>query len=398
MSFRVPLNKNTLGPEEIQAAKAVLDSGQLTMGQQCSAFERAFERYLGVNHAIMVNSGSSANLLALFALANPLLPVNGRKPLTPGCEVIVPALTWSTTIWPVVQTGAKPVFVDCDPDTLQMRPEAIARAITPSTVAIVIVHVLGGAIDIAATAEIAQANGLWLFEDTCEALGVLWDGRHVGTFGQMGSYSFYFSHHITTIEGGMIVTNDDTLADLLRALRAHGWSRHMRSADEHAEKHPDIDSRFLFITTGFNVRPTEINAAIGLEQIKRLDEFNVSRRRTASRLNDGLAALIQRGHIEVPRHHPRCTPAPFGYTVLCRTTEARNGLRAHLEQAGVETRPVICGNMVRQPALSQFAWRVSGGLDGADRVMDHGLYWGIHPHMTDEDVDYIVDTVKGFFQ
>ena len=196
----------------------------------------------------------------------------------------------------------------------------------------------------------------------------------------------------------MVVTNNDELADLFTALRAHGWVRHMKNAREIAARHSDIDPRFLFVTTGFNVRPMEINAAIGLEQLKRLDGFNARRREIAVRLDQGLATLAQSGELELIWHDPRVRPAPFGYTVLCRTRQARNQLQDHLECCGIETRPVICGNMVRQPAVAQFDHRVSGQLDGADRVMDCGLYWGTHPKMSDADVDYIVHAVKEHYQ
>ena len=263
--IRIPLNTNTLGAAEFDAARSVLDSGQLTMGARCRAFERAFARFIGVEHAVMVNSGSSANLLVMFALANPLVPAKGFPGrILPNREVIVPALTWSTTIWPVLQIGATPVFVDCDPRTLQMRPEDIEAAITEKTSAIVVVHVLGGAVDMSSVEQIARRHGLWLFEDTCESLGVAWSGKMVGSFGHLASFSFYFSHHITTIEGGMITTNDGELANLLRAMRAHGWIRQMDGREQIAARYPDIDPRFLFLTTGFNLRPIEINAAIGL--------------------------------------------------------------------------------------------------------------------------------------
>ena len=398
--MRIPLNKNTIGEAEKAAVNAVLDSGRLTMGERCRAFERAFAGYLGVEHAVMVNSGSSANLIALFALADPLLAADGARPrrIERGSEVIVPALTWSTTIWPVLQAGAKPVFVDCDPGTLQVKPETIEAAITDATSAIVVVHVLGGAVDVAGVAEIARRRNLWLFEDTCESLGVAWDGKAVGSFGQLASFSFYFSHHITTIEGGMVVTNDARLADLLRALRAHGWVRDLQQGAEIAAGHPDIDPRFLFVTAGFNVRPTELNAAIGLEQLKRLEGFNASRREVARRLDAGLAPVAQAGHLTLIRHDPRVTPAPFGYTVLSRTQAARDGLRDHLEAAGIETRPVICGNLARQPALAHYDHRVSGELAGADQVMDRGLYWGTHPDMSGDEVDYVIATVREFFQ
>lgn len=396
--IRVPLNVNTMTNQEIDAAKAVLDSGFLTMGARCREFEAEFARYIGVKHAIMVNSGSSANLLAAFTLANPLCPLNGgRRRIEPGCEVIVPALTWSTTVWPFVQAGAIPVFVDCDPLTLQMQPEAIEAAITPRTAAIAIVHVLGGAVDVPAVRRIADQHGLWLFEDTCESLGVLWEGLQVGSFGHLGSFSFYFAHHITTIEGGMVVTDDDELADLMRAVRAHGWIRHMDSAQAHAAATPEIDPRFLFITTGFNLRPTEINAAIGLVQLKKLDGFNEKRREIARQLDDGLASLRSKGLVTPMTFDQRCQPAPFGYPVLCRSTEERNSLQRHLEASGIETRPVICGNLARQPALRHFEHRISGDLGGADAVMDRGLYWGTHPMMSDEEVAYIIKRVEENF-
>jgi CDP-6-deoxy-D-xylo-4-hexulose-3-dehydrase len=369
------------------------------MGKLCKRFEQEFAAYLGVDHAVMVNSGSSANLLALFALANPLAPIDERhRRLKPGDEVIVPALAWSTTIWPVLQVGATPVFVDCDPRSLQVTAASIEAAITSKTVAIVLVHVLGGACDVAKIREIADRHGLWLFEDTCESLGVTWDGRMVGSFGDMGSFSFYFSHHITTIEGGMVVTNDLKLADLLRALRAHGWARDMSNGADVAARYPDIDPRFLFVTTGFNVRPTEINAAIGLRQLKRLDGFNAKRRTIAASFDRGLAALQQAGQVQLVNFDPHSVPAPFGYTVLCRTKSARDGLRSHLEAAGIETRPVICGNMVRQPAFAHFGHRVSGTLEGADQVMGCGIYWGLHPGMSESDVDAVVWTVREFFE
>jgi CDP-6-deoxy-D-xylo-4-hexulose-3-dehydrase len=396
--MRIPLNTNTMAQEEIEAAKAVLDSGFVTMGKHCREFEAVFAKYLGVKHAIMVNSGSSANLLAAFALANPICPLGGRRRVEPGSEVIVPALTWSTTVWPFVHAGAIPVFVDCDPVTLQMQPEAIEAAITPRTTAIAIVHVLGGAVDVPAVREIADRHGLWLFEDTCESLGVLWDGKQVGSFGHLGSFSFYFAHHITTIEGGMVVTDDDELADLLRAMRAHGWIRHMENGAAHAAAHPEIDSRFLFVTTGFNLRPTEINGAIGVIQLGKLDAFNARRRDIARLLDDGLASLRNSGRLKPMTFDQRCTPAPFGYPVLCRSTEERNALQHRLEANGIETRPVICGNLARQPALAHIQHRVSGKLAGADQVMDCGLYWGTHPMMDEADVAYIVEQVEKNFQ
>lgn len=399
-SFRkIPLNDSTYNDEEINSAIEVLRSGQLTMGRLCLDFEARFAKKLGVRHAVFVNSGSSANLLAFFALANPWIKnnLNGRKPLTPGSEVIVPAVTWSTTIWPIVQAGATPVLVDSDPETLQIDIQQVEKAIGPKTVAICPVHVLGNSVPMAALKKLADKHGLWLIEDTCEALGTKHDGKYAGTIGDMGTYSFYFSHHITTIEGGMIVTENDEMADLFRCLRAHGWTRHMHSKLEVEAKFPDIDPRFMFVNTGFNLRPTEINAAFGIRQIDKLDNFNRVRRKIAESWNDSFAELIERKEFRPMRTTAGTESTWFGYPIVCKSQTVRNELRDHLEKCGVETRPVICGNLARQPAFKLIPHRISGTLHGADEIMDRGLFWGSHPVMKNADIDHVTQTVKGFF-
>lgn len=390
---KIPLNDCTFGEDEIQAAIQVLRSGHLTMGSQCDAFENRFARELGVRHALFVNSGSSANLLAFFALVNPAL--KGR--CEPGQEVIVPAVTWSTTIWPAVQAGLVPVLVDSDPHTLQMDIDQVRAAIGPKTAAICPVHVLGNAVPMQPLLDLAAKHGLWVIEDTCEALGTRHQGRDAGTFGDIGTYSFYFSHHITTIEGGMVVTNDDELADLMRCLRAHGWTRHMKTRAAVEAKYPDIDPRFLFVNTGFNLRPTEINAAFGLQQIEKLRAFNKARVRNAEFWNKAFAALIDAGEFRPMRSTEGTESTWFGYPIICRNRELRVKLGAHLEKNGIETRPVICGNLARQPAFRLIPHRIAGSLKGADEIMDCGLFWGSHPVMSEEDLQYVAQVVKGFF-
>ncbi|MCA1907978.1 MAG: DegT/DnrJ/EryC1/StrS family aminotransferase [Magnetospirillum sp.] len=396
--MRIRLSEPTYGEEEIAEVLESLRSTQVSMGAKCKGFEQAFARYAGVKHAVFVNSGSSANLLAWFAIANPLFrPPEGCKGLYPGAEVIVPAVTWSTTIWPIVQAGGIPVLVDCDPLSLQMRPEAVEAAIGPDTVAISPVHALGNSCDLDALRRIGQRHNLVMMEDTCEALGTRWQGRMVGTFGLLGTYSFFFSHHITTIEGGMVVTDDDYLADLLRCLRAHGWTRDLADKNRFGDSSA-LDTRFAFVNTGFNLRPTELNGAFGLHQLPKLDGFNAQRRQATQALSAGLAPLVAQGDISVMAVTPGADPAFFGFPLLTRDAVTRRALAEHLERSGIEVRPIICGNMARQPAMAHVRHRVAGRLDGADRIMDCGLYFGMHPGYDNADVAFVVDRISEFFQ
>ena len=398
-AIRIPLNSVTFDEEEIQSAVAVLRSGRVTMGDRCREFESAFAAYLGVRNAVFVNSGSSANLLAFFGLANPLLPRDkGRRRMQPGDEVIVPAVTWSTTIWPIIQAGGVPVLVDSDPATLQMDLASVEAALSSRTVAICAVHVLGNAVPMQPLKALAARHGLWLIEDTCEALGVRHNGKAAGTFGAIGTYSFFFSHHITTIEGGMVATDDDGLAELFRCLRAHGWTRDLERRAEVEALYPDVDPRFLFVNLGFNVRPTEINAAFGLRQLARLERFNARRREIAAIWDAAFADLIHRECFRPMQFTPGTVGAPFGYPVICQDRASRDRLRNRLEACGIETRPIICGNMARQPALRHFAHRIHSPLTGADRIMDCGLLWSSDPLMTDSDVAYVADAVTQVFR
>jgi len=397
--MQVPLNASTFGDEEVQAAVEVLRFGRLTMGPRCHEFEERFAAAVGARHAVFANSGSSANLLAMFAIANPQVPLSGgKRKLEPGDEVIVPAIAWSTTVWPIVQAGGIPVLVDCDAETLQLRTDQLEAAIGPRTVGLCPVHVLGNAVPMEPVLAAAQKHGLWIIEDTCEALGTRQRGRAMGTFGDIGTYSFFFSHHITTIEGGMVVTSDDAVADLLRCLRAHGWTRDLHDRKTVEAKHPQIDPRFLFVNTGFNVRPTEINAAFGLRQLDKLDRFNRRRVEIAARWIRELSPLAEDGRLVPMRTTPGTDSTWFGFPVLCRDAELRVELQRHLESRGVETRPIIAGNLARQPAFQHIRHRIHGELSGADTIMDRGLYWGSHPIMTEEQVDYVVRCVKEFFQ
>ncbi len=392
--MQVPLNASTFGDDEIDSAIEVLRSGRVTMGPRCADFEADFSAYMSGRESIFVNSGSSANLLAFFALANHDAPKRANKrPFSPGAEVIVPAVTWSTTIWPIVQSGAVPVLVDSDPRTLQMDLDAMEAALSDRTFAICPVHVLGNTVAMDRVMKFAAQHGLWVVEDTCEALGSRYRGVPAGGFGDISTFSFFFSHHITTIEGGMVTTADPELAELIRCLRAHGWTRNLKNRAQVEARYPAIDPRFLFVNVGFNVRPSEINAAFGRVQLRKLDAFNHRRREIANEWTGRFADLMEKGTLQPMEPVEGAEAAFFGYPVVCRDTAARDALRNALETGGVETRPVICGNMARQPAFANVQHRIAGSLAGADRIMDCGLLWGSHPMMTADEVNYVAELV-----
>ncbi|OGT32432.1 MAG: hypothetical protein A3C44_03265 [Gammaproteobacteria bacterium RIFCSPHIGHO2_02_FULL_39_13] len=397
--MRINLNESTLEKKELDGIIDLFTTNRLTMGSRCIEFENTFSQSFGVKHAVMVNSGSSANLLAFFAIANPI--INDLKILptvSSGSEIIVPALTWSTSVWPIIQIGCIPVFVDSNPNTLQMDLNAVEAAITPKTKAICAPHILGNAINLQKLKQLADKYGLWLIEDTCEALGVKNNGKFAGTEGHFGTYSFYFSHHITTIEGGMIVTNDDALADVVRSMRAHGWIRHMHHAENYIKENPTIDPRFLFISTGFNVRPTEINAVLGISQLKKLNAFNEKRNAIKTTWDTAFKKLQDNGTLTSIEITDGTEAALFGYPVICKDEKLKNELQCYLEKNDIETRPIICGNLTRQPALKYHQYRIQGELKGTDHIMNCGLYWGIHPMMTSDQIHYVSNTVLGFFK
>jgi CDP-6-deoxy-D-xylo-4-hexulose-3-dehydrase len=398
----IPLNKNTMGRDERKALIKTFDSGYMTMGKKTVEFEKKFAKLLNVKHAINVNSGSSANLLAFSAIIDNDKyrdkKKNNRYFLKHQDEVIVPAVTWSTTIWPIAQVGLKPVFVDSEPNTLQMNLESIKNAITKKTKAICMVHVLGNSGYINEVRKICKQRNLWLIEDTCESLGVKNKNKYVGTYGDIGTFSFYFSHHITTVEGGMIVTNNDYLADKIRSLRSHGWTRDMKSTKQYNKFSSTIDPRFLFVNVGYNLRSSDLNASIGIEQLKKLKKFNQSRHDIGNLWNNAFQDLKNNGHLK-PMEITKNTKASwFGFPVLCKTKDVRDKFQRHLEKNGIETRPIICGNMTKQPGIKNIKYRIAGSLKGANEIMNQGVFWGSSPGMSKKEIDHVIKTVREFFK
>ena len=269
MGDKISLISPSYNEDEVLESIESLLSTYVTMGEKVYTFENLWVKYVGSKYGTMVNSGSSSNLLALEVLANPMI----KNRIKPRDEIITPALTWSTTVFPIIDIHATPVFVDSDPNTLTIDTNQLEKALSEKTKAIMPVHLLGHPCNMDDILDFAEDNDLFVIEDCCEAHGAEWKGRKVGSFGDISSFSFFFSHHISTIEGGMLLTNNETYNNLAKSLRAHGWVRERPDQNKQLEKYPNFDSRFLFVNKGYNLRPTEIQGAFGIHQIGKLEEF-----------------------------------------------------------------------------------------------------------------------------
>lgn len=390
----IRLHEPTFGANEINAALECLLTTHVTMGCKVQDFEKMFAREFGWRHGVMSNSGSSANLLAVSALAN----YATRDCLHPGDEVIVPALSWSTTVWPLIQLGLVPVIVDIDPLTLNIDPEQIERAIGPKTRGVMIVPVYGNPCDMEAIPEICERNGLILIEDCCEALGAYYDHQPLGRFGRVATFSFYYSHHMTTLEGGISLTDDFELAELMRIQRAHGWIREVEDKQRWYDRYPEFDKRFLFVNLGYNLRPTEIAGAMGLVQLPKLSEYVRIRRENAAWFAKELSRFDE--YFEMQRELPKGESSWFGIPLIVKEAApfSVGELTAFLNSAGIETRPIICGNIARQPALHHFPHRTIGSLKNADRVMERAFSFGNHQAIDEHARGYIAERIAAFLQ
>ena len=348
--YVVPLTADTIGREEKDAAIAVLEGGRYTMGDRVKRFEKLFADYTGAKHCVMVNSGSSANLLLAASLIN---GINRKTSVEPGDEVLVPALLWPTTLWPIYQLGLKPVLVDVCPETMSIDVEEARKKITAKTRAIFLIHVLGIPADMQKITAFAEEHNLHVLEDCCESLGARFRGQHVGTFGFGGSFSFFFSHHISTMEGGAIITNDDRHADDLRSMRAHGWIRDRSDKAEIIANLEDknIDERWCFVLPGFNLRPTELQGAIGTVQLGKLDKYLESRRDCLAVVADGIKQFpwFQIVGLNLPTEH---STSWMNIPLLIDGSAPKDKIQVTdiFERHGIETRPIIAGDFSKQPA------------------------------------------------
>lgn len=374
MSFRFPLATASWGQEEIDAMHRVIASGQFTMGANVQAFERDFAAYTGSRYCVMVNSGSSANLLMVAAL---FYSKNPKYRLQRGDEVIVPAVSWSTTYYPLYQYGLKIKFVDINLHTLNYDLEQLEQAVTNKTRAIMAVNLLGNPNDFGRIEEIIGDRNIVLIEDNCESMGATYRSKQAGTFGVMGSYSSFFSHHISTMEGGLIVTDDEELYQLMLSLRAHGWTRDLPKHNlVCGEKSDDpFEELFRFVLPGYNFRPLELEGALGVEQVKRLSGMVAERRKNGKLIQDVLGS-----HPDIMVQQEIGESSWFGFSLVIRpgSTLTRKALVDRLHELGFQCRPIVAGNFAKNEVVKYFDSEVYGTLKNADHIDQFGLFIGNH--------------------
>lgn len=367
-SSKYLLSPNSFSNEDIIKGIEILLSKKITMSNLTKKFEYEFAKFIGAKYALMVNSGSSANLLATFALINPLK----KNRLKKGDECLIPSLCWSTSLWPIVQAGLVPKFVDVLPGTLNVSIEEIEKKINKKTKAIMSVHVLGNSTNMDKLKNIVDKKRLYLIEDTCESLGSKYGSKFLGNFGTFGTFSFYYSHQITSGEGGMIVCNDRNDFKIIHTLRAHGWDRGLKNKK----------SNFNFINSGFNVRPSEISAAIGYNQFKRLNKFKKirfeNRNKIISILKNSNKWKDQFTFIEADK---KLQPSWFGLPILINKQflSKKDKFLKYLNKSGIETRPIISGNFVNQKSIKLYNLNPDNTkFKGAQEIEDRGFFIGIH--------------------
>lgn len=390
----IPLSATTYGWEEASEAIESLLTTWVTMGDKVKRFEETWANYIGVPHAIMVNSGSSANLIALSVLANPATP-NGIRP---GDEVITPAVTWATTVFPIVNVGAVPVLVDIDLDTLNVHVAEMEKAISHRTRAIMVVHLIGNPCAMKPITDLARKHNLFLIEDSCESQGAEVDDQKVGSFGDLATFSFHFTHHITTIEGGMVVTSNEKYAELAKALRAFGWIRDLRNKAVVAQKYRHIDPKFLFTDMGYNLRPTDIQGAFGIHQIKKLEGFIQRRRENARYWTENLRKYSEYLHLHEERPGTRHAWHHYPVTVLPQAPFTREALVQFLNSKGLETRPIMTGNMAEQPVMKLFKHRVVGDLPNSRLVHRQSFLFGVHQGIGPEEREAVLGYFREFME
>ena len=380
----------------------------LTAGHYTEEFERGLAAYLGIKHCSLVNSGSSANLLAFMALTSPLL---GERAVRRGDEVITVAAGFPTTVAPIIQYGAIPVFVDVTLPTYNVDVSLLEGARSERTKAVMIAHTLGNPFDLAAVKSFCDAHNLWLVEDNCDALGSQYtlggEAHYTGTIGDIGTSSFYPPHHMTMGEGGAVYTNDALLHRIVRSMR--DWGRDCICASgqdnlcgrrfdrQDGELPRGYDHKYVYSHFGYNLKATDLQAAIGVAQLKKLPSFVERRRHNFARLREALADM--EAFFVLPEATENTAPSWFGFLLTCREGIGRAKIVRYIEEHGIQTRMLFAGNLTKHPCFDEMrrsgeGYRIAGTLDTTDRIMNDAFWLGVYPGLTDEKIDYMAQVVQ----
>lgn len=383
--MKFPLCDNPWGTEEIDAINSVIDSGMYTMGKNVAAYEKKFAEHFGAKYAVMVSSGSTANLLAIAALV-----YSGR--VARGSEVIVPAVSWSTTYAPLEQFGMKLVFVDIDKDTLNISIEHVKRAINPNTKMVFAVNLLGNSNEYDELLDICTKNDLLLIEDNCESLGAKYKEKYLGTIGLMGTFSTFYSHHMCTMEGGVVVTDDKELYDYMLSIRAHGWTRNLpEDSTIYKKKEDPFYESFNFIVPGFNLRPLEMEGAIGLRQLEKIDQMIENRRSNAAYF---IEKMKEFPNVRIQKEIGKSSWFGFSIVLTGELSKQRSAIVAKLREAEIECRPIVAGNFTRNPVIKYMNYSIPEELTNSDEIHDCGFFIGNHSQNNNKEVDYFVNVFR----
>lgn len=400
----VPPSGKVIGAKELQLMVEASLDGWLTTGRFNDAFEKKMGEYIGVPYVLTTTSGSSANLLALTALTSHKL---GSRALKPGDEVITVAAGFPTTVNPTIQNGLIPVFVDVDIPTYNIDAALIEAAVTEKTKAIMVAHTLGNPFNLAEVRRIADKYNLWLIEDCCDALGTKYDGKMVGTFGDIGTVSFYPAHHITMGEGGAVFTKSSELKKIIESFR--DWGRDCycapgcdntcgkRFGQQFGSLPQGYDHKYTYSHLGYNLKITDMQAACGLAQLERVEEFVEKRKANFAYLKQGLASCEQ--FLELPEATPNSEPSWFGFPITLKETSGINRVELvkFLDEAKIGTRLLFAGNLTRQPYFENRNYRVVGELTNTDRIMNQTFWIGIYPGLSHDHLDYVIAKFEEFF-
>ena len=389
---KISIAGTTYGFAEANEAIDSLLSNWVTMGKKVKKFEINFARYIGSKYSVMVNSGSSANLLALSILTNPKF----SKRVKSGSEVLTPAVTWATTISPIVNVNLIPSIIDVDLENFNLDVDKLRKSITKKTRAIMPVHLLGNPANMKEIIDIAKEYDLFVIEDSCEAHGAEFNNKKIGSFGDISTFSFFLSHHISTIEGGMLLTKNEEIFELAKSMRIFGSIRDQKNKKQIAKKNPELDPRFLFDSLGYNIRPTEIQGAFGIHQIKKLEKFIKIRTSNANFWNKKLAKFSN--YLLLHSQRPNTRHAWFGYPITVRSPApfSRDQLVNFLEKKNIETRPIMAGDITKQPAINLVKKKINRPLNNSKIIHSNSFFIGVHQGIGKIQRDYVVSVFEEF--